>query len=103
MFDWHKCKSFFISNFEVGEPSILPRKLSGSVIGPQTCCPDDLTDDEERVNYQVQNRTQELFERILGWFNPAKTVEPAESNAFRSAASWWPTARCVPKSEERAT
>jgi hypothetical protein len=37
-----------------------------SVIGPQTCCPDDLADDEERVNYQMQNRMQAIFERILG-------------------------------------
>src|ERR1022692_1787589 len=37
-----------------------------SVIGPQTCCPSDLSDNKERVNYQMQNRTQANFERILG-------------------------------------
>jgi len=32
-----------------------------SVIGPQTCCPANLSGDEERVNYQTQNRMQEVF------------------------------------------
>jgi hypothetical protein len=48
-----------------------------SVIGPQTCCPASLSGDEERVNYQMQNPMQEFFERIFGWFNPAKTAEAA--------------------------
>src|ERR1017187_4156653 len=37
-----------------------------SVIGPQTCCPAGLSGDEERVNYQMQNRMQAVFKRILG-------------------------------------
>src|SRR6267154_6878104 len=46
-----------------------------SVIGPQTCCPSDLLGNEERVNYQTQNRMQEIFERILECFNPNKSGE----------------------------
>ena len=47
-------KVFYQQLFEVGEPSIL--SLAGkSVIGSQTCCPDDLADDEEGVDYQSEN------------------------------------------------
>src|ERR1700722_981379 len=62
MFNWHKCKSFLSATSKsASHQSCFCGK---SVIGPQTCCPDDLTGDEERVNYQTQNRTQEAFERI---------------------------------------
>jgi hypothetical protein len=63
MFDWHKCKSFLSATSKsASHQSCFCGK---SVIGPQTCCPVGLSSDEERVNYQTQNRTQANFERIL--------------------------------------
>src|SRR5882757_10015781 len=55
-----------------------------SVIGPQTCCPDDLSGDEERVDYQMQNRMQEVFERIFGCLPAIKTpLEQFKSSVCR--------------------
>jgi hypothetical protein len=59
-----------------------------SVIGPQTCCPSDLSGNEERVNYQMQNRTQANFERILGCFNPLKTPESGDLLWMHNLISW---------------
>jgi len=52
-------QKFFISNFEVGEPSILFLwEISYRSANMLSCQP---FGDEERVNYQTQNRTQALF------------------------------------------
>jgi hypothetical protein len=81
MFDWHKCKSFLSATSKSAGHHSCP--CWESVIGPQTCCPDDLSGDEERVNYQTRVSMQAIFERILGCLSGIKT--PAKTHAV-----FWP-------------
>jgi hypothetical protein len=62
----------FFSNFEVGEPSILSRG-GKSVIGSQTCCPDDLSGGEERGKYQNEISVQSFFSIIFAGCSPFRT------------------------------